>query len=441
MKDSMIRRLSYLSLALVLCTGASWAQQSGSAEEGEKSEQSEKAGKSEKAKEAAKSAESENEEKSAKAGKSKKAEKAGDEEKKAEAGKAEKAEKTAESKKAEKEEAGEAKKAEAEKAEAKKAQAEKTEKAEKAEAGKSEKAGKAEEREEEEKEQRAKAEEAEEEEAEETERAAQPINQRIIAQVQARRPNPLRVEERRALSTAASRILTHTARARDGIAQKNAKEARRNVKQGLTLVGVIEEAVPPNEVEIVIRSRGTVYEATDQVKPTIVPMYSDAATVSLLTPIEAAQKKSGKLKGDPSVRDVELRYTRIEMDLEVARRQLEAAQQALQKGELKQADQALGAIQNSVVLEFVEQDLPLLEARRNLMMGQKLLAQGDQDAARKAIRAAAGSLQKYSRRYTGEFAEKMAEVASHINSYLNRKDELDSAKIDRWWDEIAHRES
>ena len=194
---------------------------------------------------------------------------------------------------------------------------------------------------------------------------------RITADVQVTPQGQLSEEERRALSLAAGRLLKHVHQARQAINQQQAQQAMGHIDKGLTLVQIIESAVPTYQVTARIQAGNTVYEEKDQVKQLMVPIYTELEKVTLMAPLMAAKQETSKhgrahhesMSGKPSqqssaeqssqpfraamtpvVTGVELHHTHIMFDVSTAKEHLQAAKRALNNDKYEVADAALVAI-------------------------------------------------------------------------------------------------
>src|SRR6185503_14956085 len=111
-------------------------------------------------------------------------------------------------------------------------------------------------------------------------------------------------------------------------------------------------------------------------------LYDELDRYSVLGPIMAQRNSNSGRSSNTSdashvattthttVRNVEGEYTSVALDVEAARDHLNMASQALQQGNFQKADEALQAVQDSVVVTTVAADLPLLRARENLALAR-----------------------------------------------------------------------
>lgn len=189
-------------------------------------------------------------------------------------------------------------------------------------------------------------------------------------------------------SKMAAVLLRHVDQARQEIARGNRDAAAQHVDQALDRVAQIDTRM---------KAAG---------RKTLVPIYSEFETVSVIAPIEAARGrtpvKTSSHQHDPSlgrpmaaIQEVEGRYTAVLLDLEHAKRNLEGARGALKNDQLPVADSALAETQSGVILISIEGDLPLVKARQNLYLAWSAIENGDHKAAQAPLLAAADALAEY----------------------------------------------
>lgn len=251
---------------------------------------------------------------------------------------------------------------------------------------------------------------------------------RITSDVKITPQTTLTPNERKAISIAASRMLHHVDNARRDIERKNPKEALANAKQALTLVRIIDNAVPELQVNATIKSGDLTYTDTDRVKEVLVPIYKEEdefvdATSSL--------GKSGKrtvLKrssGRPTF-GAGFEESETFFDVRQAKSLLERTIADLNKKDLHRADQTLGEIQDAIVLVHEEADLPLERAQMNLLEASRLAAADRFKEAEGFLNRTVGALEKYQEEVGGEAAAKARGLITSIRG-VSGKLEQDKA--------------
>jgi len=263
---------------------------------------------------------------------------------------------------------------------------------------------------------------------------------RITAKVDTEVAEPLSAEEQRARSLAGAHVLIEVDRARRAVEKKDQEQALKHLDNGLELMSMIEEATPEQTLRTEIRAGKRVYTDERKTKPLEVPIFSEATQVSVYEPVEAAQQEAGEAGGPPTVREAELRYTRMALDGAVAKTHLERARKAVEDGKWRRADGALAAIQQAVLLERVDAELPLVSARDNLTLARERIDADQIGHARFALQAAADNLESYAGSLDEEQKKKLKEATERIRSLAGELDQDNASeaagKIDRWWKQI-----
>lgn len=249
-------------------------------------------------------------------------------------------------------------------------------------------------------------------------------------------------KEKQALSLAASELLRHVNEARVDIKYAGGKNAAAHVEKALSLAKIMDNALPEYQVSTVIRSGNLTYKDEEKRKQFIVPMYGQ---LEELFGVGAAAKKArkeafGKEPLEPPS-EAELRYTRTFLDVRDAKHYLEQAEGALKKNDPAIADEALAAIQDHVISEYDEVDLPLLAARRNLMEAARAAADQKYNESKQALQRAADVLEGY-RAQMGEEVSKrtqaLAEEIKNLSNTLDQKKEGAVEAITSFWERVAN---
>jgi hypothetical protein len=239
--------------------------------------------------------------------------------------------------------------------------------------------------------------------------------------------------QRANLSILASNVLTDTDQARRAIASNDKDTALQKVNHALDVVNMIQSA--------------------SGAEAQVVPIYTELQQVAIIGPIEAAKaRKEGQAGGTrrsntqsnpnttesrqtettPAVQEVKARYTSVSLDMGMAKDHLMAAKGALEKGSLEEADAALAAVQNGVVLTAVESDLPLLKARQNLILAKALAQQGRDPSG--PLKVAADALAEYAAISSDPHASEASKLRNEIEANLAS---ATTDKIDSWWTQTA----
>ena len=252
----------------------------------------------------------------------------------------------------------------------------------------------------------------------------------------------LTADENRAVSHAAARILKHINQARVAIEQSEPKTAQGHVDKALTLVQIVERAMPDYTVEAKIQVDDLVYTDKESVKPLTVPIFDELEKVQVLAPIKVAKEEEAiraqeTLGGQAVPVEVELVNTRADLNVQLAKKGLEKAQTALTDNQVKEADRALVHIQTGVLFRFAEIDLPLETARKNIMLAKTFVEEEQYDEARFAMDVASDALENYEIRAGEHRAAEVKQLREDMNTLAQEldKDQTTSIKkLEGWWD-------
>ncbi|MBM4328275.1 MAG: YfdX family protein [Deltaproteobacteria bacterium] len=263
--------------------------------------------------------------------------------------------------------------------------------------------------------------------------------ERIQSKAQVTAKAKLTDKERKAISYAAVRILRHVQQARVDIKHKDGKDSLRHTENALKLVSIIEKALPQYTVTSSIKSGDLTYEDEQSVQQGLIPVYAELDEVSsILVPIRRAKRETEE---NAAAGGAALQYTRVLLDLSETKYALAEAKAFLEKRNLEDADRALARVQEEVIFEYDEVDLPLVQARWSLADAARQHATQEFDAAKRSLARAASSLEIYQRRVGGEISKQVQALASDIKGLsekLGEKSEAVADTIAKFWDRLVN---
>lgn len=272
---------------------------------------------------------------------------------------------------------------------------------------------------------------------------------RITAQVETKANATLTAEEQRAVSIAAGRLLRHTYNARAALKAKDKKQAAADIEKAQNLVSIIEQAIPTYTVTAKIAAGALSYEDEDSLKPTMIPIFDELDKVSLVAPLRQAKlekdkaaKAGGKTTPADAVTEDELREVRASLDLGLAKDGLDLAGTRLEKGDLEGAEQALAAVMDSLHFTLLAVDLPLDQARENLMLAKAAIERDDTAEAKTALAIAGRELDVYAKdanKADKKAISKLRDEMKPLEEKLEagKDNEGFAAIIEGWWDRIG----
>lgn len=225
---------------------------------------------------------------------------------------------------------------------------------------------------------------------------------RITAETDVKPLVTLSAQEAQAMSLAAGRILLHTDAARLSIALEDKKKALDEINQGLTLVKVVENALPKYKVTTKITTGDVIYTDEDEVSRRFVSVFNEQYIEDVIAPVVQAKSKHAKANdkkssGVPPIMDYSVwRKSTMKLDVVVAADALFLAKDELEKNHFDNASIALAILQTEgVIFEFDEIELPLTEAADNLKLAQLEVSEGKTEQAQATLKRASDSLKKY----------------------------------------------
>ncbi len=252
---------------------------------------------------------------------------------------------------------------------------------------------------------------------------------RITSDVKITPQATLTADERKAISIAAGQTLHHINKARREIKKKDSKSALTNLEQALTLLKIIDNAVPELQVNATIKSGDLTYHNEDNEKRLLVPIFKEEDE---FFDASSSRGKSGKrtvLKNPTGLPTFSagVEETAIFFDARDAKSLLDEAISRLNSNDLEGADQDLASIQDDD-FEFVdaEVDLPLVQARMNLMEASRLAAADRFKEAEAFLHRTVGALENYQAEASREMAKKTRALINSINE-VSGKLEQDKA--------------
>ncbi len=287
---------------------------------------------------------------------------------------------------------------------------------------------------------------------------------RITASTDVKPVATLSAQESQALSLAAGRILLHADRARLAIAGEDKEAALGEINQGLTLVKVIQNAMPKYKVITKIEAGDVTYNADDEVSRRFVAIFDEQYIEDVIEPVIQSKKKAkvqntakpgdGKAAAKEGAKQIIApledftmwRHSSMKLNIALAAHALDLAKTELDKGKNSNADLALALLQsNGVMFELHEMEMPLVEAADNLKLAELEVSEGKSEEARLTLKLASDDLKKYER-ITGEsrakevreLHQKIDKLSESLAKGDGSKSTLEKTKkeIASYWDHV-----
>lgn len=285
---------------------------------------------------------------------------------------------------------------------------------------------------------------------------------RISAHTNTKPVATLSAQESQAVSLAAGRILLHADKARLAIAGEDKETALSEIDQGMTLVKVIQHAMPKYKVTTKIEAGDITYSADDEVSRRYVPIFDEQYIEDVIEPVVQSKKKAQnttKPEGDKTATKADTKQTiasleeftmwrrsTMRLNIALAAHALDLAKKELDRNKSSNADSALAMLQSEgVTFEFDEIEMPLVEAADNLKLAELEISEGKSEEARITLKLASDDLKKYEQ-ITGEsrakevreLHQKIDKLSESLEKGDGSKSTLDKAKkeIASYWDRV-----
>jgi hypothetical protein len=197
----------------------------------------------------------------------------------------------------------------------------------------------------------------------------------------------------REVSLLTGQVLNHVSTAIEKLEARNTADARLELKNAQTLIGIVRDMLPVTEVTTIVRNvKGTeMYRHTEVVQDDLIELYDEVAVVDVLNNILNAKKAT---EAEPEyLGSVEL-YTSVLADLGYIERKVEAASKAMDRPEEALKQLRLAEV-DGVDMRISEAESPLLEARRALELAEVQVMNGSFDMARDNLNRARARLKEY----------------------------------------------
>ena len=235
------------------------------------------------------------------------------------------------------------------------------------------------------------------------------------------------------ISSSASRVLHHIARARDALHKKDGDQARQELRLAATLLDVIQDTVPTSVVKNrVWTADGKLkYESAEEIPVSVVPIYAslderaDFDTVKLpgSAKTEPQTGKKPAAAEEAEAKDAVLYYEELDLPLNATRHFVAAAQTDLARNRYDEAGQALRAALDSVDFVSVYLPAPLLAARINLERAEIHYGSGQTEAAKADVSRAVAQLAEAGKQADPDSQADVKNMLSEAQSLQTRMDQ------------------
>ncbi len=231
------------------------------------------------------------------------------------------------------------------------------------------------------------------------------------------------------ISSSASRVLHHIARARNAVGRMDGEQARQELKQAETLLDIIQNTVPTTLVKsrVWTADNKLKYENSEEIPAAIVPIYASLDERAEFDRV----KLPGSAQGDKKpagtevveARDAALYFEELDLPLNTTRHFVAVAQTELANNRLAVAGQALRAALDSMDFTSVYLPAPLLAARINLDRAAAHFGAGQTQQARADVSRAITQLTAAEKQADPEALADVKQMLSDAQSLQTRMDQ------------------
>jgi hypothetical protein len=190
------------------------------------------------------------------------------------------------------------------------------------------------------------------------------------------------------VSLLTSRIVNHLNAAANDLLDENPNGSKSNIERARKLIKIVRDLLPVTTVTTVVTDVNgkEVYRDVDRVQDDRIPLYEEMISMEVVQPILDAKEKAAELKG-LRLEDADVIHTSVLADLDYIERKLNRAISLVDKPEDALMQLALAQTQG---IEFVvnENDNSLVKAQQALKLAERMVQDGNSEAARQNLQLA-----------------------------------------------------
>lgn len=272
-----------------------------------------------------------------------------------------------------------------------------------------------------------------------TARIVQNPSGKIGREATVQKDSDMTAQQQDQLRFAAENLLEHINAARLALAFRDKPTAQAHVNSALVIAAGLENASPEYRTKTKVQSGKFTYEFDDVEKSHYVPVAGDVIAMKEITTGPFWSKNEGK-----AVKDVELVYVSIDVNVAEATDALLHAQKELEKDQWNAAQDTLQQFVEKTLKAETVAELPVEKARDNLALTKAFLQNTNYDAARHSLSHAEDALEEMEKdeRYADrkQMIAHMHQAVDELKTHIENKDPqaLDKAKekVQSWWMEL-----
>jgi hypothetical protein len=190
------------------------------------------------------------------------------------------------------------------------------------------------------------------------------------------------------ISLLTSRIVNHLNEAANDLIDENPSGSKMNIENARKLIKVVRDLLPVTTVTTVVTDVNgkEVYRNIDRLQDDQIPLYEEIISMEVVQPILDAKKKAAELKG-LRLEDADVIHTSVLADLNYIERKLNRAMALVDKPKDALMQLVLAQTQG---IEFVvnENDNSLVKAQQALKLAERMVQDGNTEAAQQNLKLA-----------------------------------------------------
>ncbi len=262
---------------------------------------------------------------------------------------------------------------------------------------------------------------------------------KYVTKVERSTVGELSSEDFRQVSTLGAQVLLHVENSTKYLVDDNKAQARQELEQAQTLIGVIRDILPRTTVTtIVTQANGKeVYRNMQTTQDDQIPIFDSMVAVNVLQAIVDQNKEQAALQG-MRLADAEVIHTAALVDLPYVERKIARAL-SLMNSEPKDAMAQLW-FANGQGIHFVinKQDDPLVKAQAAIAFAEQMTRQGRHQAADENLKLAKLQLDTYRTLVGQDDHPKIKKLQDEIERMAGRTDQPGaSEEIRGFWNRVT----
>jgi hypothetical protein len=237
---------------------------------------------------------------------------------------------------------------------------------------------------------------------------------------------------------AASGFVEHVNFARVALAMKNTDLAKQHITQAHNMIALIKNSAIEQRRVTEVESGRVVYQYDTEYKYHYFPIQTG--------PVQVKQVDNGPVwaVNDLAVTDADIVYLTLDLTGDKAENYLNDAEKSIAAADLKDADNQLAKLTDSVVSVSDKISVPSIKAQDNIALARNFFASKNYDGAGYALKHADEALDEMQN--SGNYKSHQSEIISmrkeiaDLRNGISKKDPsiIDKAniKLDKWWKEV-----